>query len=114
MEIIKLNNYGNINQIYQLVATEIKKGKFTRFIFEGDNCILSIVTCSQLYSCKLKTIEVELFDKNEEWFNICNDDSIIHYLPVIGLPLLLKAFLYAEEEDIPEIFQSFKTIAELG
>lgn len=119
MEIIKLNKYGNLNNVYQLVVTEMKKGNFKRFRFECDHCILSILTCSHFNSYELQTIEVGLFDKNEEWFKTCddwydNDDSIIHYLSVVGLPLLIKSFYNADEEDIPELFQSFKRIAYLS
>lgn len=119
MEIIKLNNYGNLNNVYQIVANAIRANEFKRFRFECDHCILSILTGSHINSNELKTIEIGLMDKNGDWFKTSedwcsNDESIIHYLSIVGLPLLLKAFYNADEDDIPEVFQAFSLIADFS
>lgn len=120
-------NTKELNEFLREITLATKLGELKQIFFECDNCTLSILTCSHFDSAEMKTVEIGIKNKeNTDFFKMPNgfykDDedykngyydfnaSIMHYVPIIGIPLVLKAFYHASEDDISNIYDSFEFI----
>ena len=116
---IRLNDM-SINEAMKSLTYNTLNDKFERYIYECENCDLSILTASHFNSSKAKTVEIAILYKDGGWFKMYDDEegvdydsdaSIIHYMPLIGLPLLIKAFDKARIEDIPRLHELFDDVS---
>lgn len=114
-----------INDILKELHDKGAADTFQRYAFECDNINLSILTAShyQAEENRGKYVEIGFMDKDWEWFKMYDmekeddgydcDASIIHYFPLLGLPLLLAAMKHIKTEDVRDAFENFENIIHL-
>ena len=93
---------------------------FSRNSYECKNVNLSILTASHCYNNPGKYVEVAFMTKDWDWFNMDDKDnereydsdgSIIHYFPVVAIPVLIQALENADEESIRKAFYVFTELS---
>lgn len=117
-----INNM-KINDIMREVTFNSHKDISKQYVYNCDNCSLSILTASHADSSVNNTIEVAIKTKDFSQFMYVNpfkeeiteedwyfEYAILHEFPIYGLPLLLLQFSHCSEEYLNDLWKGFYLI----
>ena len=114
-------NIKDLNELLRQITLATRQGDLKYFKYECDNCVLTIATCKNHKSTELEAVDISIKNKDDSYFEMPSGfygsrkeyditASFLYNVPIVGIPLVLKAFSHAPADEMQEIFDSFDFI----